>query len=51
MPKITMVKPWDIQHVANTLYKLYAEQNGFDIRVTVTPKDPPTEENSDVKSI
>ena len=45
MPKITMVKPWDIQHVANTLYKLYAEQNGLSIQVTVVPKDSQPEEN------
>lgn len=41
MPTLTMEKPWDVQHVMNTLYRLYAEQKGLPpATVICTPKSP-----------
>lgn len=42
MPTLTMVKPWDVSLVMNTLYRLYAEQKGLPpATVIVTPKKAP----------
>ena len=38
MPKIIMEQPWNIQHAADVLYQLYAEQYGVRIKAIVTPK-------------
>ena len=50
MPSLTLVKPWDVQLVANTLYRLYAEQMGLpQATVIATPKDrlrPPADKEA-----
>lgn len=44
MPTLTMVEPWDVQLVANTLYRLYAEQTGLPpATVVLTPREQPKE--------
>lgn len=38
--RVHMVKPFDPHYVLNVLADIWGRENGYDVEVTLTPKEP-----------